>query len=209
MEINKTLENEFNLTETQVKNTIELIDNGSTIPFIARYRKEVTGNIDDHTLRDFFDRLTYLRNLNERVEAVIKLIDEQGKLTDELKNDLENAKTLSEVEDLYRPYKQKRKTRASIAKEKGLEPVALTLKNNIKKDDFNAYLKEFINEEKKVNTVEDVLNGAKDIIAEEISDEAKYRKYIKDSIEKYGFLLSKEKQKMKKIHMEHMLILNL
>ena len=198
MEINKTLENEFNLTETQVKNTIELIDNGSTIPFIARYRKEVTGNIDDHTLRDFFDRLTYLRNLNERVEAVIKLIDEQGKLTDELKNDLENAKTLSEVEDLYRPYKQKRKTRASIAKEKGLEPVALTLKNNIKKDDFNAYLKEFINEEKKVNTIEDVLNGAKDIIAEEISDEAKYRKYIKDSIEKYGFLLSKEKQKDEK-----------
>ncbi len=198
MEINKTLENEFNLSSKQVENTISLIDDGCTIPFIARYRKEVTGNIDDHTLRDFYDRLIYLRNLNDRVESVIKLIDEQGKLTEELENSLKNASSLQEVEDLYRPYKQKRKTRASLAKEKGLEPVAETLKNNIKKEDFNSYLDEFINEEKKVLTRDDVLEGAKDIIAEEISDEAKYRKYIKEQIEKYGSIESKEKEKDEK-----------
>lgn len=198
MEINNRLIEEFNLSSTQVINTINLIDEGCTIPFIARYRKEVTGNIDDHTLRNFYDRLIYLRNLNDRVDSVIKLIDEQGKLTKELEDSLKNALTLQEVEDLYRPYKQKRKTRAIIAKEKGLEPVAETLKKSIKKDNFNAYLETFINEEKKVNSVEEVLNGAKDIIAEEISDEAKYRKYIKDQIDKYGQIESKEKAKDEK-----------
>ena len=198
MEIITTLQEEFNLNEEQVTNTIKLIDEGSTIPFIARYRKEVTGNIDDGTLRNFYDRLVYLRNLNERIETCLKSIEEQGKLTEELKETFENAKTLAEVEDIYRPYKPKRKTRASIAKEKGLEPVANLLRLGKKVDNFEAFLDSFINEEKKVLTREEVLEGAKDIIAEEISDEAKYRKYIKDSINKYGFLVVNEKAKDEK-----------
>lgn len=119
MNINLELEKEFNLKDNQVVNTIKLIDEGCTIPFIARYRKEVTGNVDDHTLRNLFDRLTYFRNLNERVESVKKLIDEQGKLTDELKESLDNALTLAEVEDLYRPYKIKRKQK--LLKQKKLD----------------------------------------------------------------------------------------
>ena len=122
--INQKLSKELNLRENQVKNTIELIDAGNTIPFIARYRKEVTGGMSDEVLRDFFERLTYLRNLETRKEEIIRLIDEQGKLTDELKAQIENAEIMAELEDLYRPYKQKKRTRATIAKEKGLEPLA-------------------------------------------------------------------------------------
>ena len=122
--INEKLSKELNLRENQVKNTIELIDAGNTIPFIARYRKEVTGGMSDEVLRDFFERLTYLRNLETRKEEIIRLIDEQGKLTPELKLQIENAEIMAELEDLYRPYKQKKRTRATIAKEKGLEPLA-------------------------------------------------------------------------------------
>ena len=122
--INEKLIKELNLRENQVKNTIELIDAGNTIPFIARYRKEVTGGMSDEVLRDFFDRLTYLRNLEARKEEIIRIIDEQGKLTEELKDQIENAEIMAELEDLYRPYKQKKRTRATIAKEKGLEPLA-------------------------------------------------------------------------------------
>ena len=126
--IQEQLKNEFNLREFQVKNTIELIDGGNTIPFIARYRKEATGELSDEVLRDFYDRLIYLRKREERKEEIIRLIDEQGKLTDELKTQIEKAETMTEVEDLYRPYKQKKRTRATIAKEKGLEPLAIIIK---------------------------------------------------------------------------------
>ena len=124
MNINEKIAQELNIKLFQVENTIKLIDEGNTIPFIARYRKEVTGNLSDETLREFGERLTYLRNLEERKEEVIRLIDEQGKLTDELKTAIEKCEIMSELEDLYRPYKQKKRTRATIAKEKGLEPLA-------------------------------------------------------------------------------------
>ena len=124
MNILETIANELNIKLSQVENTVKLIDDGNTIPFIARYRKEVTGNLSDEILRDLGERLNYLRNLEARKEEVTRLIDEQGKLTDELKQDIEKAMTLAEIEDIYRPYKQKKKTRATVAKAKGLEPLA-------------------------------------------------------------------------------------
>ena len=124
MNINEKIAQELNIKISQVENTIKLIDDGNTIPFIARYRKEVTGNLSDETLREFDERLKYLRNLESRKEEIIRLIDEQGKLTDELKQAIEKAEILSELEDIYRPYKQKKRTRATIAKEKGLEPLS-------------------------------------------------------------------------------------
>ena len=170
---------EFNIQPVQVENTVKLIDEGNTIPFIARYRKEVTGNLSDEILRDLNDRLTYLRNLEKRKEEVIKIIDEQGKLTDELLIAIGTSKTLAEVEDLYRPYKQKKRTRAVIAKEKGLEPLAQIIIKQEEKDDINETAKKYINEKKGVASTEEAIAGAKDIIAEDISDNAKYRKYIK------------------------------
>ena len=177
--INKILADELNININQIENTIELIDAGNTIPFIARYRKEVTGNLSDETLRDLFDRLNYLRNLENRKEEVIRLIDEQGKLTDELVSAINNAKILSELEDIYRPYKQKKRTRATIAKEKGLEPLANIIFEQTEKQDIYKIAESYINEEKKVDTAEDAVAGALDIIAENISDDAEYRKYIK------------------------------
>lgn len=177
----QTIAGEFNIKPVQVENTVKLIDEGNTIPFIARYRKEVTGNLSDEVLRDLNDRLNYLRNLEKRKEEVIKIIDEQGKLTDELLVAIGTAKTLAEVEDLYRPYKQKKRTRAIIAKEKGLEPLAQII---IEQKETRAIIEiasEYINEEKKLETAEDAIAGAKDIIAEDISDNAKYRKYIKSA----------------------------
>ena len=198
MDITLRLVEELGLEQRKIEAAVKLIDEGNTIPFIARYRKEATGNLDDAELRKLFDRLTYLRNLNERIETVLKSIEEQGKLTDELKNQIENVKTLAELEDLYRPYKPKKKTRGSIAKEKGLEPLAeIILKENTS---LNLYeeAKKYINEEKKVLTVDDAINGAKDIVCEVISDDPLIRKFIKELIEKKGSISSKEIKKDEK-----------
>lgn len=192
MDIKKRISEELNLKENQVEAAIKLIDEGNTIPFIARYRKEVTGNLTDVELRNLFDRLTYLRGLDERINTVLKTIEDQGKLTDELKTQIENVKTLSELEDLYRPYKPKKKTRGIIAKEKGLEPLADFIINEDTSKNIYEYAKTFINEEKKVLSAEDALNGAKDIVAEIISDDPKIRKFIKDLIIKEGMISSTE-----------------
>ena len=182
---------ELGVKEFQVQNTIKLIDDGNTIPFIARYRKEATGGLSDEVLRNLNDRLTYLRNLNKRKEEISKSIEEQGKMTDELKIQIENAITLSEVEDIYRPYKQKKRTRASIAKEKGLEPLATIIYLQTDKRPVLEIAKEFINEEKGVNNEEEALTGAKDIIAENISDVAGYRKRIKQMCYREGLIKTK------------------
>lgn len=193
---------EFNIKPAQVENTVKLIDEGNTIPFIARYRKEVTGNLSDEILRDLNDRLTYLRNLEKRKEEVIKIIDEQGKLTDELLIAIGTSKTLAEVEDLYRPYKQKKRTRAVIAKEKGLEPLAQIIIKQEEKDEINETAKKYINEEKGVESVEEAIAGAKDIIAEDISDNAKYRKYIKSVCYREAQIETKASKKDEKSNYE-------
>ena len=179
MDITKIIANELNVGEKQVDSAIGLIDGGNTIPFIARYRKEATGGLSDEILRDLGERLTYLRNLEARKEEVVRLIDEQGKLTDDLKASIEEATTLSELEDLYRPYKQKKKTRATIAKAKGLEPLANIIWAQEEKKDIYEIAKEYISEEKGVKDEEEAIAGALDIIAEMISDDAGFRKKIK------------------------------
>ena len=189
--IAEVIAHELGVKEFQVQNTIKLIDDGNTIPFIARYRKEATGGLSDEVLRNLNDRLTYLRNLNKRKEEISKSIEEQGKMTDELKIQIENAITLSEVEDIYRPYKQKKRTRASIAKEKGLEPLATIIYLQTDKRPVLEIAKEFINEEKGVNNEEEALTGAKDIIAENISDVAEYRKRIKQMCYREGLIKTK------------------
>ena len=173
-----TLSLELGIKKSQVENTIKLIDEGNTIPFIARYRKEVTGNLDDETLRNFYDRLNYLKNLETRKLEVIKSIEEQGKLTEELKNKIGNANILTEVEDLYMPYKKKKRTRATIAKEKGLEALANYILKQ-KENDLNIYALKFVDKEKGVETIEEAIQGACDIIAEDISENAYYRKNIR------------------------------
>lgn len=178
--ITQTLIKEFDLKEFQAVNTIKLIDEGNTIPFIARYRKEVTGELSDEILRGFYDRLTYLRNIEEKKSEVIRLIDEQGLLTDEITNAVNNAKTLTEIDDIYRPFRPKRRTRATIAKEKGLEPLAQTLLEQDKNIDITVAANEYINEEKEVNSAQEALAGAMDIIAEMISDNADYRKELRE-----------------------------
>ena len=198
MNINKILTEEFKLRQEQVDAVTTMLDNGDTIPFIARYRKEITGSLDDETLRKLYDRREYLKNLNDRMETVISSIDEQGKLTEELKFQIENVKTLTELEDLYRPYKPKKKTRAIIAKEKGLEPLANYLLKQIDDKNLMEYTKEFINNEKGVNTYLEALQGAKDIIAEIISDEAEYRSYIRKIDYREGLITSKELKKEEK-----------
>lgn len=187
----KQLMSELKLKEFQVRNTIKLIDDGNTIPFIARYRKEQTGNLSDVILREFFDRLNYLRNLEKRKEEVIKSIADQEKLTDELKSKIESATTITEVEDLYRPFRPKRRTRATIAMEKGLEPLAkILLEQNVFEGNIEDIAKEYINEEKEVNSVEEALAGAMDIIAEIISDDAENRKMIRRITYDKGVLVS-------------------
>ncbi len=198
MNINKILTEEFKLKQEQVDAVTTMLDNGDTIPFIARYRKEITGSLDDETLRKLYDRREYLKNLNDRMETVISSIDEQGKLTEELKSQVENVKTLTELEDLYRPYKPKKKTRAIIAKEKGLEPLANYLLKQLDDKNLMEYTKEFINNEKGVNTYLEALQGAKDIIAEIISDEAEYRSYIRKIDYREGLITSKELKKEEK-----------
>ena len=196
---NKLVE-EFKLKPFQVENAIKLIDEGNTIPFIARYRKEATGELSDEQLRELFERLTYLRNLEKRKEEVIRLIDEQGKLTEELQNTIVSALTMTEVEDLYRPFKQKKKTRATIAKAKGLEPLANIIFEQKDKRDINEIAKEFIDEEKDVKTVEEAINGAKDIIAEMISDVAEFRKDIRKIIYDKGVIATKASKDEKSVY---------
>ncbi len=170
---------ELQIREAQVEATVKLIDDGNTIPFIARYRKEVTGNLSDEVLRELDERLKYLRNLEARKEEIIRLIDEQGKLTDELTVKIASTMVLSELEDIYRPYKPKKRTRATIAKEKGLEPLSLVIYLQKEKRDLYEMATEYINSEKGVESVEDAINGALDIIAENIADDSDYRKKIK------------------------------
>ena len=189
--IAEVIAQELGVKEFQVQNTIKLIDDGNTIPFIARYRKEATGGLSDEILRNLNDRLTYLRNLNKRKEEISKSIEEQGKMTDKLKLQIENAITLAEIEDIYRPYKQKKRTRASIAKEKGLEPLATIIYLQKDKRPILEIAKEFISEEKGINNEEEAISGAKDIIAENISDVAEYRKRIKQICYREGLIKTK------------------
>ena len=192
MDVIKRLDSELQLGEKRILAAVSLIDEGNTIPFIARYRKEATGNLTDEDLRKLSDRLTYLRGLDERIGTVLKSIEEQGKLTDELKAQIENVKTLSELEDLYRPYKPKKKTRGSVAKERGLEPLAKLILEENTSVDFEEEAKKYINEEKGVKTAKDALDGAKDIVAEIISDDPEVRKMLKNMILKEGLVHSVE-----------------
>lgn len=186
--IEQIIAEELNIKVQQVENTIKLIDEGNTIPFIARYRKEVTGGLSDEVLRTFGERLNYLRNLEKRKEEVTNSIEEQGKLTEKISKDLENAMTLAEVEDIYRPYKQKKKTRATVAKAKGLEPLAEIILTQEEAKDIREIATEYINDEKEVKTVEEAIQGALDIIAEMISDNPEYRKLIKQIIYSKGII---------------------
>lgn len=199
MDINQILKKEFNLRDEQINNTLKLIDEGNTIPFIARYRKEMTGEMSDVTLREFYEKLMYLRNLQSRKDDVVRLIDEQGKLTDEITQNIEKAKTLQEVEDIHAPYKQKKRTRATIAKEKGLEKLALSiLENNL--DNIEIEAKNYLDEEKEVLSIEDALKGARDIIAELVSDDAKIRKYIRELALREGMIVSKSATDEKSVY---------
>lgn len=192
MDIIAKLAKELSVKIWQVENTVKLIDDGNTIPFIARYRKELTGELSDTILRELDERLTYLRNLENRKEEVIRLIDGQGKLTDELKASIEKAEVLQEVEDLYRPYKQKKRTRATIAREKGLEPLAdIILKQERIPESISEIATAFINEELGVLNVQDAIEGASDIIAEIISDNAEFRKKIRELTQKNGTIATK------------------
>ena len=209
----KTISEELGVKYYQVENTIKLIDEGNTIPFIARYRKEATGGLSDEILRDLNERLTYLRNLEKRKEEVINSIDEQGKLTDEILKSVAIAKTLAEVEDIYRPYKQKKKTRATVAKAKGLDPLAEIIIAQEEKEEIKEIAKNYINvdnlsdEDKKnkdkvVATAEDAIQGALDIIAESISDNAEYRKQIKKICYREGLIVTKAAKEDEKSNYE-------
>ncbi|MGN0343659.1 MAG: Tex family protein [Lachnospiraceae bacterium] len=193
MDITSTIAAELGVRKNQVEAAVKLIDEGNTIPFIARYRKEATGALNDEQLRDLFERLTYLRNLEEKKEQVLATIEEQGKLTEELKAQILAAQTLVVVEDLYRPYRPKRRTRATVAKEKGLEPLANILMLQMTDKPMLEEAKAFISEEKEVTTAEEALAGAKDIVAETISEEADYRIRIRELTTKKGVMRSSAK----------------
>ncbi len=190
MDIIQKITEELGVKKWQVEAAVQLIDEGNTIPFISRYRKEVTGSLDDEQLRKLFERLNYLRNLEEKKEQVLSSIEEQGKLTEELRAQIVAAETLVVVEDLYRPYRPKRRTRATIAKEKGLEPLANIILLQQVESPLEEVATEYLSEEKEVLTVEDAIAGAKDIIAESISDEADYRIYIRNITFKKGIVTS-------------------
>ena len=193
MDIIKTLAEEFKIKEEQVAKTVALIDDGNTIPFIARYRKEETGSLDDSLLRDLDDRLTYLRNIEKRKEEVKNLITEMGKMTDEIAEAIDNAQTITEVDDIYRPFRPHRKTRASVAKEKGLEPLAELIL--AEQDSYEPSLEEiaetYVNQELKVESAEDALAGACDIIAESVSDNADFRKMVRKITFDTGLIVTK------------------
>ena len=193
MDIILKLKEELNVEKWQVEAAVKLIDEGNTIPFISRYRKEVTGSLNDEVLRNLHERLTYLRNLEEKKEQVLGSIEEQGKLTEELKEKILAAETLVVVEDLYRPYRPKRKTKASVAKEKGLEPLSQFILAQNATEGVEEEARKYIDEEKGVKTVKEALQGAADIIAESISDEADYRAYIREITMEEGTLTSTAK----------------
>ena len=193
MDINKIIADELSIKLSQVDAAVKLIDEGNTIPFISRYRKEATGALNDEQLRNLYDRLTYLRNLEEKKATVLSSIEEQGLLTDELKAQINDAMTMVVLEDLYRPYRPKRRTKASIAKEKGLEGLANIILLQMTKKPLNEEAKAYLNPEKEVNTIEDAINGAKDIIAENISDDADYRMWIRKYTFNNGSIVSKAK----------------
>ena len=195
MDIIAKLAEELKIRKQQAEAAVKLIDEGNTIPFISRYRKEATGSLNDEVLRNLSERLTYLRNLEEKKEQVLSSIEEQGKLTEELKQQIVSAETLVAVEDLYRPYRPKRRTRATIAKEKGLEPLANIILLQMTEKSLEAEAENFIDSEKEVNTAEDAIAGAMDILAEMISDEADYRKYIRDITMRTGKITSAAKDK--------------
>ena len=193
MDINQKITEELGVKKWQVEAAVKLIDEGNTIPFIARYRKEATGTLDDEQLRKLYERLTYLRNLEEKKEQVLASIEEQGKLTEELKAKIVAAQTLVVVEDLYRPYRPKRRTRATIAKEKGLEPLAALITLQKAKEPLEKLAEDYVNKEKDLETVKDALDGAKDILAEAVSDEAAYRSWIRKRTMQKGTLISTAK----------------
>ena len=193
MNINKIIADELSIKLSQVDAAVKLVDEGNTIPFISRYRKEATGALNDEQLRNLYDRLTYLRNLDEKKATVLSSIEEQGLLTDELKAQINDAMTMVVLEDLYRPYRPKRRTKASIAKEKGLEGLANIILLQMTKKPLNEEAKAYLNPEKEVNTIEDAINGAKDIIAENISDDADYRMWIRKYTFNNGSIVSKAK----------------
>ena len=193
MDINQKITEELGVKKWQVDAAVRLIDEGNTIPFIARYRKEATGTLDDEQLRKLYERLNYLRGLEEKKEQVLSSIEEQGKLTPELKQQILAAETLVVVEDLYRPYRPKRRTRATIAKEKGLEPLAAAITWQKMAEPVEEAAKQYVSEEKGVATVEEAIAGARDIIAEFISDKANYRSFIRNVTMKKGTLISQAK----------------
>ena len=193
MDINQKITEELGVKLWQVEAAVKLIDEGNTIPFIARYRKEATGTLDDEQLRKLYERLVYLRNLEEKKEQVLASIEEQGKLTEELKKQILEAQTQVVVEDLYRPYRPKRRTRATIAKEKGLEPLSTLIMLQRTKESLEEVAKQYINEEKGVSNVQEALEGARDIIAENISDEADYRSWIRKQTMQKGHIISSAK----------------
>lgn len=192
MDIISALAAEFNIKRGQVENVVKLLDDGCTIPFIARYRKEMTGSLDDQILRELSERLTYLRGLDKRREEVRKSIEAQGNLTDEIAAALEKAATMTEIEDIYRPFKPKRRTRATIAREKGLEPLsALIMEQNLNESDIKLEAMKFIDEEKQVESAEEAIDGALDIVAETISDDAELRRLIRETALRDGVIVSK------------------
>ena len=193
MDINQKITEELGVKRWQVDAAVKLIDEGNTIPFIARYRKEVTGTLDDEQLRRLFERLTYLRSLEEKKEQVLSSIEEQGKLTDELRRQILAAETLVVVEDLYRPYRPKRRTRATIAKEKGLEPLADLIMLQKLEGPLEEEAALYVDVEKGAGTVKEAVDGAKDIIAERISDEADYRIWIRKLTFQKGRIVSAAK----------------
>ncbi len=193
MDINKVLSEELNVGKNQIDAAVKLIDEGNTIPFIARYRKEATGSLNDEVLRNLYERLLYLRALEEKKEQVLSSIEEQGMLTEELKEKIINAQTQVMVDDLYRPYRPKRKTRASVAKEKGLEGLAVLIRMQEVKEDILSVAEKYVNPDKGVMNVEEAVQGAQDIIAEAVSDEADYRTYIRKATLDEGFLITKAK----------------
>ena len=193
MDIVKKLQEELNIRANQVEAVIQLIDEGNTIPFIARYRKEMHGGLNDEVLRNLDERLRYLRNLEEKKESVLATIEEQGALTEELRKKIEAADTLVAVDDLYRPYRPKRRTRATIAKEKGLEPLAAQILLQKMNTAVQEAARDFVSDEKGVENVQEAIDGALDIIAEGISDNAEYRTRIRQMTVKEGMLTSTAK----------------
>ena len=205
MNIIEALAKEFNIKVEQVEKTVALIDEGNTIPFIARYRKEVTGSLDDTLLRDLLDRLTYLRNIEKRKAEVKELIAAQDKLTEEIEKAIDAAKTITEIDDIYRPFRPHRKTRASVAREKGLEGLALLLMEQLPKyePELAVQAEAYVDAEKGVASVDEALAGACDIIAEEVSDNAEYRKEIRAITFSHGLLVSKQNKEEDSVYNQY------